>query len=110
MQLWVVFANTDTTEGRGFDVPVHICSKHATALRMSKRINVQGSDGYCKPFDCINVDGQWYLPIGAVRIHGPSREDDILAETMARKKAAITKAVAAGLSENDLDALGVKWP
>ena len=35
--VWVVYTNTDLTEGRGYQYPIHVCGSPATAERMAIR-------------------------------------------------------------------------
>ena len=42
---WGVYVNSDLTEGRGFERIKHLCEEEATARRLARGANVQGSDG-----------------------------------------------------------------
>ena len=33
-EVWVVYTNTDLTEGRGHQYPIHVCGSASTAARM----------------------------------------------------------------------------
>ncbi|HHO0758299.1 TPA: hypothetical protein ACRTNY_001360 [Aeromonas hydrophila] len=43
-EVWVVYTNSDLTEGRGHQYPIHVCGSASTAARMATRKGVQGSD------------------------------------------------------------------
>lgn len=110
--VYVAYTNTDRTEGRGANIPYAICEAEVTARRLAKGCYVQGSDGPVKPVDLIMVDGKWYVPADLIQIRGPSREDReeqkrIEAERFAKERAeqAIQKARAAGLTDEDINAL-----
>jgi len=44
-KVYVVYVNSDLTEGRGFQYPIAICDNIYTARRLAKKKDVQGSDG-----------------------------------------------------------------
>ncbi len=60
--VWVVWVNTDLTEGRGFQVPKAICCAEATARRLARGANVQGSDGVVSREPAFTVNGRPYGP------------------------------------------------
>lgn len=111
-QVWVVWTNTDLTEGRGGEFPLFVCESEATAYRMSKRQGVQGSDARIAPFEAVLHGNHWCAPI---RIHKPTTEDRnadlhreqaLLADQ--RRHEALQRAREVGLSEEDIAILGGK--
>jgi len=103
--VFVAYTNTDCNEGRGQDIPIAVCAAEATAVRLASRRYVQGSDGPVRKMDLVKIDGKWYVPVEAVHIVEPTRED--IANQAARdaRRAAIEKAKAAGLTDEDLLAM-----
>lgn len=102
---WVAYTNTDCNEGRGQDVAIAVCETEATAIRMSRKQYVQGSDGPVRPMDLINIDGKWYAPSEAIRIVPATREDVANQVMRDARRTAVEKAKAAGLTEEDIAAL-----
>ena len=106
--VWVAYTNTDRTEGRGHDVPIAVCATKATALRFARGQYVQGSDGPVRPLDLVRIDGTWYAPRAAFTIVEPTREDIAAQAAIDAKCEAVAKAKAAGLTDADLLALGLR--
>ncbi len=48
------------------------------------------------------IDGEWYVPSCAVRIHAPTPEDVRSEDAAKRKKAAIDRAKACGLTDEEI--------
>jgi hypothetical protein len=106
--VWVAYTNTDLTEGRGHDVPIAVCSAEATALRMAHKQYVQGSDGPVRSMELVKIDGKWYAPSPAINVVEPTREDVAAQAAIDAKRDAVAKAKAAGLTDADLLALGLR--
>lgn len=104
MDVFVVWTNTDCTEGMGYQYPIHVCQKRSTALRLSKRKGVQGSDAEVTTGLAVRVNGSW---LADVRIERPTAEDDKLQAIIDAKDAVIAKMVAAGISDDEMKILGV---
>lgn len=103
---YVAYTNTDLTAGQGYQIPAALCAIRATAVRLAKGINVQGSDGPVKEVSLVKVDGMWYAPIGtAVRLEQPLTKDLDAQKEYDKRVAVIEKARAAGLTEEDLASL-----
>ena len=109
-QIYVVWTNTDLTEGRGHEYIQHHCEKESTARRLARKNYVMGTDGRVTKEKMFYVNGRWYAP--GPFVCGPSKEDDIEerrleAERKAaeRKAAALAKAKELGLTDADLAAL-----
>lgn len=101
-QAFVVYTNTDLTEGRGWNYPVAVCETEATANRLAKKAYVQGCDAPVEKRELIRVGGEWY---GPVRVIPSTKEDDHSQQLLDQRRAALEKAFAAGLSEDDVKAL-----
>lgn len=106
IDVFVVWTNTDLTEGRGNEYPLYICGKESTALRLAKGCSVQGCDGRITKDKAYYINNSWYMPNHIVY---PSPEDEkveieIQAEKERRlkKDAAIEKARKLGLNEEDI--------
>lgn len=100
---WAVYTNTDLTEGRGTQYPIRICDLEATANRVSRGQGVMGTDAEVRSVTLRKFDGEWYGPINLIR----ATPDDTLAQTaIDARRDAIARAKAAGLSDDDLRALG----
>ena len=98
-EIFIVWSNTDLTEGRGNEIPVAYCEKQATAKRLAKKKGVMGSDASVKPYKSIFHDGTWVAPFDMT----PStREDDEAQKKIDAYNKAAEKARAAGLSDFDL--------
>lgn len=106
--VWVAYTNTDCTEGRGLDVPIAVCATEATALRLARKRYVQGSDGPVKTMELVKIDGKWYAPSDAIAVVYPTSEDRAAQAAIDAMRAAVGKAKAAGLTDDDLLALGIK--
>lgn len=70
---WVVYTNTDLNEGRGWQYPLHVCDKEATAIRLAHKAGVMGSDAEVKAVSLVKAGGAWY---GPVQIKQATKEDD----------------------------------
>lgn len=103
--IYIVWTNTDLTEGRGQQVPVAYCASRSTAIRIAKRKGVQGTDAEVMTFPAIKHNGLWCAPFQMIQ----ATDEDKKAEAAAEKKlAVIEKALASGLTKADLAELGVK--
>lgn len=100
--IWVAYTNSDCTEGRGHDVPLAVCEIEVTARRLGKGKWVQGLDAPIRCLEMRKIDGVWYLPADAVRIHAPTKDDTKAEVAAKRKKAAIDRAKACGLTDDEI--------
>jgi hypothetical protein len=98
-----VYTNTDLTEGRGREYPTHVCESWATAHRLGKGGYVQGTNCPVQKHACFQIGGQWF---GPVHINAPTKEDDAVQARHDARHKAIKKAYDAGLTDDDLKALG----
>lgn len=69
---YVVYTNSDLTEGRGHEYPKHVCETLTTARRLAKRNYVQGMDCPITTVEIVNQRGCW---IGPVHVIPPTKED-----------------------------------
>lgn len=97
--VWIVWQNTDLTEGRGHQVPIAVCAARSTARRMSKKMGVQGSDADVSSFEAVLHKNIWCAP---VQVIPPSKEDLAKEKSMAELQAVVDRAKALGLSKEDL--------
>lgn len=103
--VYVAYTNSDCNEGRGYDIPIAVCESEATAIRLAKGRYVQGSNGPVHMVEVIEVDGKFFYPNSAVSVVKPNSEDIKAQVKMDAKTAAIEKALAAGLTEDEISAL-----
>ena len=108
--VWVAYTNTDLTEGRGRDVPLGVCAAEVTALRLARRRYVQGTHGPVQPVVLQKIGDEWYAPCTpmSIVIQGMSAEDIAEQAALDARRAALEKAKKAGLTEADLQALGLE--
>ncbi len=104
---WVVWINTDLTEGRGAELPRHVCRLEATARRLASRAGVQGSDARVtrEKVGLLPMNGYGNTYYGPVALTEPTPEDTAEETRIERRQAALEKARAAGLTNEDLAAL-----
>lgn len=100
--IYVVWTNTDRTEGRGRQIPIAYCRSKTTAERKAAGQGVMGSDADIQKFVAIKICGHWCAP---VTIEQPSRDDEKIDKANAAKAEAIAKAKLLGLTDEDLAAL-----
>lgn len=110
--IWVVWQNTDLTEGRGYLVPIHVCESETTAYRMAKGKGVQGSDAEVSFGEAVKHMGHWCAPVQVIKptakdVEGDARKASAR-EADRRRYEALERARQAGLSEDDIAVLGGK--
>lgn len=103
--VWVVYTNTDLTEGRGYNYPLHVCESEATALRLARKAYVQGSDAPVYKETAVRISGRW---LAAIQIQPTTQADRLESQRLAAKAAALAKLEVAGLTEYDLQLLGLR--
>lgn len=106
-EIYVVYTNTDLTEGRGGEYAKYYCELKSTALRLCRGIGVQGSDGRIQLGFAYLIDNKWYYPDAIVRT--PTDEDvkqeqiRIANEEKNKRQAAVLeKAKKLGLTDQDI--------
>lgn len=103
--LWAVRTNTDLTEGRGRQYVKHFCKLKATANRLAKKGYVQGGDCPVDPVEVLVLDGKRVLPMSLIDVVAPTKEDEAEEQRILARRAAMEKAKAAGLSDDELKLL-----
>lgn len=100
--VWVVYENTDNTEGRGRQYPSLICEIEETARRLSVNRGVQGSNAYYYKMRAYLINNVWVAPVDFI---APTKADLQAKEVNDKVKAVLEKAKALGLEESDLEVL-----
>jgi len=104
-EIFIVWTNTDLTEGRGYSIPIEYCETRATAQRLAKKRGVQGSDADVRPFQAIMHNNQWCAPFNLQN----ATKDDLQTQAKLDERERIArKAIDLGISEAELMLLGVK--
>lgn len=96
---WAVMTNSDLTEGRGYQFPLAVCEKRATAERLGKKGGVQGADCDLVEVEVFIFDQKYY---GPVRLVASTKEDDARQGQIDKRQEAIAAAKAAGLTEDQI--------
>ncbi len=106
--LYVVFTNTDLTEGRGWQYPIGYSFNEYTALRVAKKKGVMGTDGDVSGYPTLIVDGKEYVPVSLLNIQRPEQADIDKEQADKKRKETVARLLEAGADPEDLKALGVK--
>ena len=99
---WSVTVNSDLTEGRGFERIKHLCTLEATARRLARGANVQGSDGVVKRVSLFRMGAKLY---GPVELETPTRADERAQQLLDGQRKVREKAKKLGLNEDELKLL-----
>ena len=112
---YVVWTNTDLTEGRGLEYPLAICETLSTAKRLAKGKYVQGTDCSVTENTLYRIKTGphgFYHWFGPVRIIEPSKEDlekEAFLKEQKEKEAArnviLEKARVLGLTDEEIKVL-----
>ena len=112
---YVVWTNTDLTEGRGSEYPLAICDTLSTAKRLAKGKYVMGSDCQVNEVTLYRTkisERGFYHWFGPVRIIEPSKEDlekEAFLKEQKEKEAArnviLEKARVLGLTDEEIKVL-----
>lgn len=100
--LYAVWTNTDLTEGRGMEYPFAICIEESTALRLALGKGVQGHQAPVTKVKAFRFNNWVHAP---VRVHQPTPEDLATQKKIDTASAVIAKARAAGLTNEEINAL-----
>lgn len=103
--VYVVYTNTDCTEGRGYNYPLFVCELEATAIRLAKNNYIQGSNAPIYKEKAYKVNNTW---VASVEIKKPTQEDLNTQAAIDKRKQLVEKAIAAGLTEEDIKMLSGK--
>lgn len=101
--VWIVWTNTDRTEGRGLQIPMAFCDIEATAIRLGKKGYVQGNDCPISEAVAVKIKNSWLVP-GRIEPEGPM--DRAAQMLLDKKRAAFEKALDAGLTHDELKLIG----
>ena len=102
---WVVYTNSDLTEGRGREFPLAVCELKSTAIRLGKNEYVQGSDCPVRQTKLFEHEGKLYVPFSIINVIPPSKADVIKQETEDKKQDILSRVKQAGFSEEDIKIL-----
>lgn len=97
--VYVAWKNSDGTEGRGFPVIHCVAETPETAFRMGKGHNVMGSPCEVKESLAVKINNQWLAP---QTIYAESSEDKRKREQREARLSVRERAIALGLTEDDL--------
>jgi len=104
--VYVTFTNSDLTEGRGYQIPIHVCESPTTAVRVGLKKYVMGSNCPTKSIEMIRLDKMgWYISSEAIQLIKPSKEDNRADEMNASAQAAYNKAKSLGMTDDDIKSL-----
>lgn len=108
--VFVVWTNTDLTEGRGAEYAYAICRLEATAKRHAKGNYVMGTDCNITKEKMYRIGKRWYFPGGYEDLgtDEDKREEDRLVkerEAKMRREKVLDKARALGLTDEDIATL-----
>ncbi len=99
---YVVYGNTDLTEGKGTRYPKHVCRVLATAIRLSKGAYVQGSDAPIEKAKIRRIGGVWFGPILLLEANHSDLE---IQKQIDRAREVEQLALSLGLTHEDLATL-----
>ena len=97
--MYIVYTNSDLTEGRGWEHPLYYTESMSTAVRLGRKKYVQGTDCPVYEKKVYKLGNTYYAP---VKLEPATVEDKKQDELRELKLAALEKAKAAGLTEEEL--------
>lgn len=115
--MWVVFTNSDLTEGRGYRTPIEYCQFLITARRLAVGRGVQGHDADVVELPIVDVDAGADKSIyrrfqyGPIRLVAPSKEDEkqynnaVEKCALAARKMEIIKKISEFLTDEEIEFL-----
>ena len=101
--VWVVWQNTDLTEGRGWERVLHVCESKETALRLGRGRGVQGSNCNISEGLAYKIEGMldWYVP-GNIE---PESQDDASRRILREEKDRVLAKARSVLTEEEISLL-----
>jgi len=103
--VYVVWVNSDLTEGRGREIPKHVCEIEETARRLAQGAGVQGTGGRVEAVEVFKVKDEWRFPGRVVNIEHPTIQDlQVQTDTRLRNEV-LKRAKNAGLTDDDIEIL-----
>jgi hypothetical protein len=100
--VFVVWTNTDLTEGRGYQIPIHVCEHEATARRLCKGRGVQGSDATVQECEAVWHKSGWAVP---GQIIAPTKDDLEKQVRLNENKHLLDRFLAAGFTNEEIKRL-----
>lgn len=98
-EAFAVLVNTDLTEGRGRQYIKHICETEATARRLAKKADVQGTNGTVLTITLEKRNAAWF---GPVYVEPPTDADKMAQLRLDAIRDAEQKALSLGLTTDDI--------
>lgn len=107
--IWVVYNNTDLSEGRGWIYAQYVCEKESTARRLAKKAGIQGSDASVSLGKAYYIGNKWYFE----RLLTQPTKEDLLEEQrleeinrkQKEKNEILEKALSLGLTQEEIEKL-----
>ncbi len=101
-EVYIIYTNTDLTEGRGFNYPSLVCESESTAKRLGLNRGVQGTVVIPSQGLAVFIDNEWYAP---VNIKKPSQVDIEQDEKLNKLAQVLEKIKSLNLTDNEMDIL-----
>ncbi len=101
-KVYIPWTNTDLTEGKGWSIPLAFCTEEATAIRLSKKRGVMGSDCNVTEETIYHINGYWN---GRIVLTYPTKEDNSMQTKLNTIKEIKKKALDAGLTIEEIEFL-----
>lgn len=103
LTMYVVFQNTDLTEGRGVEVPIAVCINPITAEWIGKGQEVMGANCSVRPVDLIQIGDTWYGPDDLTfKVQFATKEDVQEYQKLEKQREVYKKMRLAGISKEDI--------
>jgi hypothetical protein len=107
--VYAPYVNSDLNEGNGYQYPLAFCQLKATAIRLGKGKDVQGTHADVKEVEIFLYDDVWYGPI---MVESPTANDEIVdkmikeeIELARKKKQIMLKLLDLGISQEEIKTL-----
>lgn len=101
-QIFIVWTNTDLTEGRGQQIPIAYAELYTTAARVAEKRGVMGSNADVREGEALIYRGRSYAP---VRLEPPTDVDKAREKFRVARLAALERAKALGLTNDEIELL-----
>jgi len=100
--VYVVYTNTDLTEGRGHEYPIAVCEMKSTARRLAHKKGVQGTDATVNESKSYLIRARWYGPVSMIK---PSKEDVRASFLQNERDSLIERLNNSNMDKGDIDVL-----
>ncbi len=97
--VFVLYTNTDLTEGRGNQYPISVCESESTAIREGCKKGVQGTDIRAEKEFAVRIDGNWFASVNIIK---PTSDDEMKDETAQKIQAIKEKLKNSGLTAEEM--------